>query len=240
MRRIHLISGPRNISTALMYSFGNRKDTAIVDEPLYASYLYSHPNINHPGRNEVLKSQAHNANEVLEKVFFGDYSEPNLFIKNMAHHMDDLDWSFLLDLDNLFLVRSPKQLIASFAQVISEPTLLDIGIEIEYRIFQFLVENGEKTIVLDSNEVLKNPEFVLKTLCQKLGIAFDDSMLHWSAGAREEDGIWAKYWYKNVHQSTGFVRQESSNRELPDRLLPLLNQAQKYYDLLCAHSIKAI
>jgi len=239
MKRIHLISGPRNISTALMYSFGNRRDTAIVDEPLYASYLNRHEDIIHPGREEILDSQSQNAQEVIDKVFGGLYEQPILFIKNMAHHLDDLDWSFILEMDNVFLIRDPKQLIASFAQVIEEPTLLDIGIEIEYRIFQYLQDHGKPTVVIDSNEVLKNPEYVLGKLCKQLGIPFDNNMISWKKGAREEDGVWAKYWYKNVHQSTGFIKQKSSDRPLPDRLLPLLNQAQKYYDLLCKHSIKA-
>lgn len=239
MKRIHLISGPRNISTALMYSFGNRTDATIVDEPLYAAYLYRHPEIDHPGRKEILESQSCNPQEVIAQEIYKKYDQDILFIKNMAHHLDGLDWSFILHMDNVFLIRDPEQLIASFAQVVTEPTLLDIGIEIEYQIFQYLLDNGQPTIVIDSNEVLKNPEYVLQALCEKLEISFDNNMLSWTSGARPEDGVWAKYWYKNVHQSTGFVKQKSSERAFPDRLTPLLDRAQKYYDLLCAHSIKA-
>ena len=239
MKRIHLISGPRNISTALMYSFGNRVDTAIVDEPMYAYYLSTHPEINHPGREEILQSQSKNLDELLSKVIFGDYDTNQLFIKNMAHHLDGVDWSFLMEMTNVFLVRSPRQLIASFAEVIPEPTMLDIGIELEYQIFQYLQEKNHNCIVLDSNEVLKNPKKVLTQLCELMGIAFDEQMLSWQAGPRQEDGIWAQYWYRNVHLSEGFSRQKTSEREFPERLTPLLKKAQEYYDLLCIHSIKA-
>ena len=238
MKRIHLISGPRNISTALMYSFGNRQDTSIIDEPLYAYYLSTHPDIDHPGTDEVLRSQSQSLDDVLSKVIFGAYDTDNVFIKNMAHHLDGVDLSFLSELTNVFLIRNPRQLIASFAQVISSPTLLDIGIQVEYEIFEYLRGKGQKCIVLDSNEVLKNPKYVLMQLCDEIGINFEPNMLHWSAGPRKEDGIWAKYWYHNVHRSSGFLKQSTSSRAFPEELLPLLQKAMKYYDLLYAYSIK--
>jgi len=239
MKRIHLISGPRNISTALMYSFGNREDTKIVDEPMYAYYLSTHPEIDHPGRKEILQSQSQNLDELLSKVFFGPYDTDHLFIKNMAHHLDGVEWSFLLEMNNVFLVRSPRQLIASFAEVIPEPTMLDIGIELEYQLFKYLQEKNQNCVVLDSNELLKNPQKVLTQLCDLLDITFDEHMLSWDAGPRKEDGVWAQYWYKNVHLSTSFSRQVTSDRDFPERLIPLLKKANHYYDLLCTHTIKA-
>ena len=50
-KRICLWSCPRNVSTALMYSFAQRRDTKVFDEPLYAHYL-SESKANHPGREE--------------------------------------------------------------------------------------------------------------------------------------------------------------------------------------------
>jgi hypothetical protein len=239
MKRLHLISGPRNISTALMYSFGNRSDTTVIDEPMYAHYLVNHPDIDHPGREEIIDSQSININEIISQLSNEPHDSDVLFIKNMAHHLKSLDWSFLLGMTNIFLIRDPRQLIASFAQVISSPTLLDIGIKVEYEIFEYLRSKDQKCIVLDSNEVLKDPKKVLKQLCDEIGIDFESNMLHWSAGPRKEDGIWAKYWYDNVHRSTGFAKQSTSSRAFPEELLPLLQKALKYYDLLCAYSLKA-
>ncbi len=239
MKRIHLISGPRNISTALMYSFGNRPDTTIVDEPMYAYYLHTHPHINHPGKEETLESQSTNLDEVKKEVFYKDYPTSYVFFKNMAHHLDKVDWTFLLDFEIIFLIRNPKQLIASFAQVIHQPTMLDIGLKLEYEIMEYLKSQEKRNIVLDSNEVLNNPHKVLEALCKEIDIPFDDSMLSWPAGPRAEDGVWAKYWYQNVHQSTGFQKQKTSSRPFPEHLEPLLEKAQYYYDKLKYHSIKA-
>lgn len=239
MKLLHLISGPRNISTALMYSFGSRSDTTVIDEPMYAHYLVQHPEVDHPGREAIIASQATDIDKIISELRNTSYDSDVLFIKNMAHHIESQDWSFLLDMTNIFLIRDPRQLIASFAQIIQSPTLLDIGIQVEYEIFKYLQDHNQECIVLDSNEVLKNPKYVLSQLCIAIGIDFDPDMLHWPIGSRKEDGVWAKYWYKNVHQSTGFVQQETSNRAFPEDLLPLLQKAQKYYDLLCKHSIKS-
>ena len=54
--RIAMWSGPRNLSTAMMRAWGNRPDTVVVDEPLYASYLAA-TGLDHPGRDEVIASQ---------------------------------------------------------------------------------------------------------------------------------------------------------------------------------------
>jgi len=239
LKRIHLISGPRNISTALMYSFGNRKDTVVVDEPLYANYLNNHPEIVHPGKEDILKSQSHDFDEVLQNVLLGEYKSDVVFIKNMAHHLDQQDWTFLSEMTNVFLIREPKRLIASFAQVIPNPTLLDIGLGLEFDIFKYLESCNQPIIVLDSHEVLKSPRKVLSKLCDQIGISFDEEMLSWPAGSRKEDGCWAKYWYTNVHKSTGFTQNKISNHPFPDHLNELLEEATVYYNKLKPFTIKA-
>jgi len=237
-KRIHLISGPRNISTALMYSFGNRADCAIVDEPMYGVYLSTH-DVQHPGREETLASLSQDMKSVKENVIFGDYQEDLLFLKNMAHHFIGVEHDFIYNLHNLFLIRKPKQLIASFAQVIPNPTMQDIGLEKEYALFADLLQNGKhKPLVLDSGLLLDKPESIIKSLCSNLKIPFSDSMLQWKAGPRKEDGIWAKYWYANVHKSTGFLKQKTSERKLPEHLHELHARAKHYYDLLYKHAIR--
>lgn len=151
--------------------------------------------------------------------------------------MDGLDWSYRLDLKNIFLVREPKRLITSFAKVIPHPTLLDIGLQLEYDIFNYLKKQGQSPVVVDSATILNTPEKALSKLCAMLDIEFDRNMLEWEAGPRPEDGTWAKYWYKNVHQSTGFNPQTSSKDPFPEYLQPLLDQANKYYRLLCEHKM---
>lgn len=238
MKRIHLISSPRNISTALMYSFGNRADCHVIDEPFYANYL-SRVDIIHPGQEEILASLPQDADTVISDIILANYDAESVFIKNMAHHIDGLDISFAYDLDNVMLIRRPQQLIASFEKVISNPTMRDIGVKAQWEIFEKLQSNGAKIFVLDSNELLKNPEKVLTALCKSCDIPFDKDMLQWKPGPRKEDGVWAKHWYENVHKSSCFMKQRKKDRILPEHLIPLCEEANKYFDLLFEHAIKA-
>ena len=237
-KRIHLISGPRNISTALMYAFGNRTDFYIVDEPLYANYLKV-TGKHHPGRDETLNSQDSDYDEVYNKVMLGIYPTPYVFLKNMAHHLLEANHKDIAPLHNLFLIRDPAQLIYSFSKVIPEPTMLDIGLEEELKWFKVAQDNGYKATVLDSNEVLKDPKVVLGKLCDSLDIPFDEAMLSWKAGPRKEDGVWAKYWYKSVHKSTGFKKWEPSKPKLETHLIHLYEKALPLYNTLFEYAIKA-
>ncbi len=237
MKRIHLISNPRNLSTALMYSFAQRSDTQVVDEPFYGYYLTQRPNVNHPGKEDILTNMKTNSRAILEDVVFGNYNRPVLFIKNMAHHLVDLDYQFTTRLTNLFLIRNPKQLISSIAQKIQTPTMEDIGSYRQYKMYQFLQNLGIPSVVLDSGELLKDPLGVLQKLCVALDLPFEKSMLSWEPKPLPEDGIWARYWYRNVHQSTGFSQQPTSNRPLPAHLEELYKTALLFYNKLHENAI---
>lgn len=235
-KRICLWSSPRNISTALMYSFAQREDTMVIDEPLYAYYLKV-TNADHPGREEVIASMESDGKKVVSKIILGDYEKPVVFMKQMSHHLLGLDESFLEKVINVFLIREPSQLISSFAQVVSSVSMTDIGVKKQYELFEKLQSSGSKPVVIDSVKVLENPERTLSGLCHALGISFDKKMLSWKKGPRHEDGVWAKYWYSNVHNSTCFTKQKTSERKLPENLRSLYEECIPYYEKLREISI---
>lgn len=228
MKRIHLIASPRNLSTALMYSFGNREDCTVVDEPFYGRYL-SVSGLDHPGKDEVLRSMPLSVEEILRKSIFCELSTPLYFIKNMGKHLIDVNLEFLFRLTNLFLVRDPKKLINSFTKVIDRPTMLDLGIEMEYIVFKYLLDAGYHPLVLDTDELIEQPEETLKVLCSTLEIPFDPNMLSWPPGGRKEDGSWAKYWYSSLHRSTGFKKQKSTRTDLSEENLETYHKLKPYY-----------
>lgn len=233
---INLISGPRNISTALMYSFAQRSDIKVVDEPFYACYL-AKTGLDHPGRKETMASMSADPVEVLKQIEEVQKSHHLVFLKNMAHHHLGLDWDYLLDMKNVLLIRDPKQLIASFAQVIPNPTLQDIGLKEEADLLNYIREHGRQSpIVIDSNSILSNPKEGLTSLCNHLGIPFQNAMLSWAVGPIPEDGAWASHWYANVHQSMGFQKQQTSERALPDSCQQLYQEALPYFEYLKKHA----
>ena len=235
---IQLWSGPRNISTAFMYSFAQRNDTQVLDEPLYAHYLVK-TGIPHPGREEVLQSQENDGNKVMEKIISDSWIKPVLFCKQMTHHLVDIDFAFLKNSFNLLLIRNPKQVLISYSKVIAEPHLSDIGIKQNFDLYHYLRENNFHYLVIDSNELLKNPEKLLRIICSEAGIEFQPAMLQWKAGPKKEDGVWAKYWYENVHRSEGFEPFKEKEAEMPLRLEKIYLESKHYYDFLYGHSLKA-
>lgn len=226
------------MSTAFMYSWAQRPDTIVVDEPLYGYYLQK-TGIDHPGREEIMASMDCNRDRVIANMTTGSYAKPVVFFKHMAHHMVEVDYRMMAGFNNLFFIRNPAQVLASYSAVIERPTAADVGIEKQFELYRFAVENGYRVLVLDSGELLKDPPKVMQRLCSELDIPFEENMLQWTAGARPEDGVWAKHWYANVHRSTGFAPQKDDNRPLAPHLEPLFNQLQPIYERLVEVSIKA-
>lgn len=239
MKAICLWSGPRNVSTALMYSFAQRSDTRVVDEPLYGHFLRVTGTL-HPGRDEVLASVNCDGDAVMRELLSAE-AEPEreiLFMKQMAHHLVGIDRGFLRQTDNIFLIRDPRQMLPSLTIQMPHAQLADTGLETQWHLFRDLVGLGQRPPVLDSRQLLLDPRGVLRKLCEQLQISFTDDMLHWPAGPRPEDGIWARHWYHTLHNSTGFsayVEKQGFPRELE----PLLEECKPWYDKLYEHAIRA-
>ncbi|MCG2429916.1 sulfotransferase family protein [Aequorivita xiaoshiensis] len=232
MKVINLISGPRNLSTALMYSFAQREDISVLDEPFYGYYLANAALENeHPSQKEILQTMELKEEKVVDAINKLSKTQ-KVFVKGMAHHYLTDTPHFILNWENVILIRHPKKLIASFSKVIHTPTLNDIGIKKASELFLFLKNNKKTPTVIDSDELLKNPEAYLRKLCKLLKIPFSEKMLRWEKGSIPEDGIWAKHWYKNVHNSEGFRLQKSSSQPLPEHLKSLLKEALPYYETL--------
>lgn len=231
-KRINLWSGPRNISTATMYAFAQRVDTCVYDEPLYAHYLENtSADEYHPGAEEILADMENDGEKVIQ-MMRGTHEQPIAFFKQMTHHLVKLDWSFMDEMINLILTRDPVDMLPSYAQQVAMPTMRDVGYAAHLELIEYLQKIDQEIIVLDAKKVLENPQKVFTQLCEKINIPFDPSMLNWSAGPRPEDGIWAKYWYKNVHQSTGFGKYRKKTDPFPEKLKPLLEECQPIYEQL--------
>ena len=232
---ICLWSCPRNISTALMYSFGNRKDTEIYDEALYGYYLHK-TRLKHPGYNDVINNMEINSKKVINQIILRPKKNIN-FHKLMTHFLIDLDLNFLKKVNNVIFIRNPKEIINSYNMVIPNPTIVDIGVKKQYELYNHLIETNNTPIVLDSSILLKNPEETLKILCDKLDISYSNKMLKWSKGPKKADGIWAKYWYKNVHNSNCFNNYEIKDINLSHKNQKLAQDCEKYYNFLFSKSI---
>ncbi len=237
IKRVCLWSGPRNISTALLYSFHQRSDTRAIDEPLYAHFLRV-SGAPHPMREVCLAAQDTDGERVVREVVLGPSDRPVIFFKQMAHHLVDLDLEFMRHTVNLFLTRDPAQMVPSLAEQLGTPTLRDAGLARQCEILDMLEGWGQRPVVLDSGDLLEAPETYLRAVCRHLEIPFETRMLRWPRGPKPCDGAWAPRWYKGVHGSTGFKRHRSAGRRVPKRIRPLLEECKPLYAYLRTRAVR--
>jgi hypothetical protein len=242
--RIAMWSGPRNISTAMMRSFENRPDTAVIDEPFYAAYLAA-TGIDHPLREESLASQPTDWCEVVKTVLGPvPHGRAIFYQKHMTHHMlPEFGRDWIAQVRNAFLIRAPEDVLASYVEKRSDVALEDIGFVQQREIFEREADRlGRAPPVIDAADVLRNPHATLSALCRALDIPFTEQMLSWPPGRRTTDGAWAPAWYDAVERSTGFAppRPPFSIDSLRDDLKPLATAARPHYTRLAAFRLQPV
>jgi Sulfotransferase domain len=233
--RIAMWSGPRNISTALLRAWGNRADTWVCDEPLYAHYLLTTGHTDHPGYEETIRRHETDWRAVVRQLLGPIPGGKTIFYqKQMAHHLlPDVDLAWVNQLSNGFLIRAPEEVLTSLAEFLPAPTAEETGLPHQLRLFEQVIdETGVAPPVVDARDVLENPRGMLRALCARLGVPFVDQMLSWPAGPRDTDGAWAPHWYGKLYETTGFGRYHSRTGALPHHLRPVLDQIRPLYDRL--------
>lgn len=234
-------SGPRNISTAMMRSWENREDTVVIDEPLYGPYLYKTQN-KHPMFTEIIKSQGHDEDRIIADLTQQDLPNNSsiYYQKHMSHHiLEGMDVSWIKQLTNVFLIRDPRYVLSSYLRKHNNPTPENLGYPQQLMLFNYVKENlGYTPIVMESKDILKNPEEMMKLLCEKLTIPFDNSMLTWPKGYRDSDGIWAPHWYNRVIESTGFSKYKPKDINLDSKTELITKKCMPYYLELSKYALK--
>ena len=240
MLRLAMWSGPRNISTAMMRSWGNRDDSVVCDEPLYAHYLHA-TGKDHPGAAEVIAHGQTDWRKVVEELT-GDIpgGKGIYYQKQMTHHLlPHISRDWLGKVTSCFLIRDPREVLASYIKIVRSPTLEDTGFPQQAEIFQWARQHqGITPPVVDAADVLNHPRRMLGLLCEALAVEFQESMLSWLPGPRETDGIWARHWYGEVEKSTGFRPYRPKAEPLPPELRSLYEQCAEHYALLSQHRLR--
>ena len=236
--RIAMWSGPRNISTAMMRAWEARSDCAVMDEPFYGAYL-AETGLEHPMRAEILAAHPVDFAEISRDCATRS-DAPIIYQKHMCQHMipeAPLDW--MESCRHAFLIRPPSEVAASFSVKYQGLTSEDLGFRRQAELFDHVCQTaGSAPPVIEARDVLTDPERMLKALCGALDVAFDPAMLHWQAGPRDTDGIWASHWYQSVNQSTGFSEPRPPV-PCPPKLEGIVSECQPHYEKMQAHTLSA-
>ena len=237
--RIAMWSGPRNISTAMMRSFENRKDTLVIDEPFYAYYL-NKTGLNHPIREKVLASQSISWDEIVALLNGEIPKEKTIFYqKHMVHHIlsfDNISW--VKNFKNCLLIRHPKQVIISYSKKSKINTINDLGFAQQVELFKQIKNlTGSYPAVIDSKDILLDPKLHLLKLCDYFDISFSEDMLSWQMGKRASDGIWGSHWYKNVINSNGFIPYKEPEESIHQDDMQFYQDSIEHYNYLSSYKL---
>jgi hypothetical protein len=234
-------SGPRNISTAMMRSWGNRADTCVIDEPFYAYYLQQ-TGADHPGREEVIAAGETDWRKVVDALAKEPLPDGKsiFYQKHMTLHLlPEIDRGWLTGLTNCFLIRDPASVITSYLKKNHDPTVADLGFTQQHELFEFVrTATAKVPPVIDARTVKKDPARTLRLLCEAVDVGFSESMLSWPPGRRETDGIWAKHWYEEVERSTGFEPYVAKQHDVPDRLRHVYVRCLDIYEEMRQHRLR--
>jgi hypothetical protein len=243
MSALHLAvwSGPRNISTAMMRSWENRGDCAVVDEPLYAHYL-AYTALDHPAREQVIAAGESDWRKVVAWLTGPVPGEkPVWYQKHMTHHLlPHIGREWLAGLTHVFLIRDPREVLLSYVRSRPHVSAEDIGVVQQLEIFQYVrALTGRIPPVIDAGDFLKAPEAQLRALCELLAVPFTARMLHWPPGPRASDGVWAPYWYQTVERSSGFEPYRARRRDVPPELKDIVAAVMPSFEALAVHRLRA-
>ena len=222
-----------------MRAWGNRPDTFVCDEPLYAHYLRQ-TGLDHPGADEVIATHEPDWRKAVAWLL-GPVPEgkPIFYQKHMAHHLlprIERDWLGMVT--NAFLIREPREMITSLAKILPNPSAEATGLPQQVELFEWVQgRTGKTPPVVEARDVLDDPKRILTLLCEALEVPFTEAMLSWPAGKRDTDGVWAKHWYANVERTTTFQPHSPKDDPFPPHLEPLLKRCQADYEHLYAHRL---
>jgi sulfotransferase family protein len=238
--RIAMWSGPRNISTAMMRSWGNRDDTRVIDEPFYAYYLKA-TGIEHPGANEVIATGETDWRKIVAHLSGPVANGKRIFFqKQMTHHLlPEIDREWIGAVANCFLIRDPREVIHSYVKKREDPALEDLGFVQQEEIFNFVrTHTNAVPPVIDARDVLEDPERTLALLCDAIGIEFNKSMLSWPPGLRDTDGVWARYWYGEVAKTSSFQPYRPADAKVPAYLGAIHDRCRECYERLFEYRLR--
>ncbi len=238
--RLAMWSGPRNISTAMMRSWGNRSDSVVTDEPLYAYYLKA-TGKSHPGADEVIANGETDWRKVVAWLT-GPIPDGKTvwYQKQMTHHLlPEMDRAWLIQVTNAFLLRHPRDVLTSYVKIVPNPSFEDTGFPQQREIFDYVRRScGTVPPVLDSRDIQESPRRVLGLLCDALNLPFEEAMLSWAPGLRPTDGVWARHWYSEVENSTSFRPWKPKADVVPDALASVYEQCLDCYEAMYAERLR--
>lgn len=267
---------PRSVSTAFERAFLQREEEFYCLHEPFGDEYYFGPHRQSPRyKNGNLPKDVKLTTATFESIcdeIFAKRSGKRVFVKDMAYHVFYRLKDRKLPMEkmiNTFLIRDPQKAVPSMYKCsISASTgwgnfdPSEMGYIEQKGLFDYVSYRCKQTpIVINSQDLVKNPRAVLQKYCELVGVEFKESMSYWQPKKIDKFSKWtgwhecvAKFKLKlsllinficslhsNVEQSTGFSDVQSHNKDLsvfPQIIHKTIDDNLPIYDYLNKYAIK--
>jgi hypothetical protein len=223
---VALWAHPRSLSTAIERIFIERGDFVVMHEPFSELYYMLE------GRANAVHADFDATNlasyETIRSRITEAARQKSVCFKDMCYHCHDhlkKDDSFLRRITNVFLIRDPRQAIASHFAKNPDVTCEEIGYEAQASIFRQVWDLTDKQpLVIDADDLQQDPAGIMETLFRRIGFEHLANAMHWQPGHHEQWDTW-KQWHQEVAESDAIHANRTAYAKTVDNE-PLL---AKYY-----------
>lgn len=245
--RVLLWSIPRGLSTAFERSVRELTGIKVLHEP-HQNPFYHGPDRKSNAFDEVPdhKIEPDITFEATEEQVCRHYHGfDTVFVKDLAFHMEgrykDCITGPLALFKHTFLIRNPvKAIVSLYVSSKGSCFACDFsnmaGFRQIYELFQIIQQVDPNPIIIDADDLLDNPEGMMKQYCSATGLPFSKDMLNWSPGVVSD---WmschaAEVWHGSVMNSSGFIKPQASKpvpnlSEYPKVVTEVVEASLPYY-----------
>ena len=233
---------PRSTSTAFEWMMRQRGDFLVEHEPFGEGFYYgedrrsrrdadvpARPGLDYASVWRSLRAQA---------------ARQPLFIKEFPHYIRDRsDADFLSHFRHSFLIRDPAKSLPGIFHKWPDFTLEETGYVEQHALFERITElDGRAPPVMESGDLLRQPEAMVKAYCAAVDIPFIAEALTWDPGTRKEVSWYdGGSWHGHLRQSRGFEARETSHYVSIDadpHLKRSYEACRPHYEALYAHRLR--
>ncbi len=234
---------PRSTSTAFEWMMRQRGDMTCFHEPYGEAWYQGEQPLWPRLTQDSLRTPGLTLDSVHRSLLEAAGAGP-VFIKDFPHYIDHI-WNeaFLSNFTHSFLIRDPAKTITSIHAKWPDFHEKEVGFAEQHQLFDVLTEmNGTAPPVIDSDDLLEDPERLVKLWCDAVDIPFIAEALSWEPGARDEVSWWdGGSFHANLRNSDGLKPQPRTEyieiEEAPKRVRDVHARAVKHYRHLHSHRI---
>ncbi|NBT29928.1 MAG: sulfotransferase family protein [Gammaproteobacteria bacterium] len=234
---------PRSTSTAFEWMMRQRGDFDCLHEPFGEAWYQGEEPLWPRFKQGDKTTPGLTLESVWDSIKTKAKAKP-VFLKDFPHYINHI-WNseFLSHFTHSFLIRDPAKTITSMHSKWPDFDELEVGFPEQRALFDLVTAlNGKPPPVIDSDDLLEDPERMTRIFCEAVKIPYRAEALRWNAGGDPSQFSWwdGGSFHANLAKSTGLSRQTRSYPDIdetPERVQQVYRRMLQHYQHLHAYRL---